>query len=95
MMKIVATNVVASRSPERRPTATPTARANKTVFKGLLTSKHHEISSSKKTSLQYNGHNPEMKRNMNTKLFMQLSLLFNMTWSFISLLLHQCIQITM
>ena len=29
MMKIVATNVVASRSPERRPTATPTARANK------------------------------------------------------------------
>ena len=27
MMKIVATNVVASRSPERRPTATPTARA--------------------------------------------------------------------
>ena len=28
MMKIVATNVVASRSPDRRPTATPTARAN-------------------------------------------------------------------
>ena len=28
MMKIVATNVVASHSPERRPTATPTARAN-------------------------------------------------------------------
>ena len=28
MMKIVATNVVASRPPERRPTATPTARAN-------------------------------------------------------------------
>ena len=27
MMKIVATNVVASRPPERRPTATPTARA--------------------------------------------------------------------
>ena len=27
-MKIVATNVVASRPPERRPTATPTARAN-------------------------------------------------------------------
>ena len=27
MMKIVATNVVASCSPERRPTATPTARA--------------------------------------------------------------------
>ena len=27
MMKIVATIVVASRSPERRPTATPTARA--------------------------------------------------------------------
>ena len=29
MMKIVATNVVASRPPERRPTATPTARANR------------------------------------------------------------------
>ena len=28
MVEIVATNVVASRSPERRPTATPTARAN-------------------------------------------------------------------
>ena len=28
MMKIVATNVVASQPPERRPTATPTARAN-------------------------------------------------------------------
>ena len=28
MMKIVATNVVASRPPERRPTATPNARAN-------------------------------------------------------------------
>ena len=28
MMKIVATNVVASRSPERRPTLMPTARAN-------------------------------------------------------------------
>ena len=28
-VEIVATNVVASRSPERRPTATPTARANK------------------------------------------------------------------
>ena len=27
MMKIVATNVVASRPPERRPTATPTACA--------------------------------------------------------------------
>ena len=27
MMKIVATNVVASQPPERRPTATPTARA--------------------------------------------------------------------
>ena len=27
-MKIVATNVVASQPPERRPTATPTARAN-------------------------------------------------------------------
>ena len=27
MIKIVVTNVVASRSPERRPTATPTARA--------------------------------------------------------------------
>ena len=27
MVEIVATNVVASRSPERRPTATPTARA--------------------------------------------------------------------
>ena len=34
MMKIVATNVVASCSPERRPTATPTARANKDVFSG-------------------------------------------------------------
>ena len=31
MMKIVATNVVASRSPERRPTATPTARAKSEV----------------------------------------------------------------
>ena len=30
IMKIVATNVVASQPPERRPTATPTARANKT-----------------------------------------------------------------
>ena len=29
MAEIVATNVVASRPPERRPTATPTARANK------------------------------------------------------------------
>ena len=29
MMKIVATNVVASRPPERRPNATPTARAKK------------------------------------------------------------------
>ena len=29
MMKIVATNVVASRPPEWRPTATPTARAKK------------------------------------------------------------------
>ena len=29
MMKIVATNVVASRPPERRPTVTPTARAKK------------------------------------------------------------------
>ena len=29
MMKIVATNVVASRPPERRPTATATARAKK------------------------------------------------------------------
>ena len=28
-MFLVATNVVASRPPERRPTATPTARANK------------------------------------------------------------------
>ena len=28
MAEIVATNVVASRPPERRPTATPTARAN-------------------------------------------------------------------
>ena len=28
MMKLVATNVVASQPPERRPTATPTARAN-------------------------------------------------------------------
>ena len=28
MMKIVPTNVVASRPPERRPTATPTALAN-------------------------------------------------------------------
>ena len=28
MMKIVATNIVASRLPERRLTATPTARAN-------------------------------------------------------------------
>ena len=28
MMKIGATNVVASQPPERRPTATPTARAN-------------------------------------------------------------------
>ena len=28
MMKIVATNVVASRPPERQPTETPTARAN-------------------------------------------------------------------
>ena len=34
MMKIVATNVVASQPPERRPTATPTARANleKVIF---------------------------------------------------------------
>ena len=29
MAEIVATNVVASRPPERRPTATPTARAKK------------------------------------------------------------------
>ena len=29
MMKIVATNVVASQPPERRPTATPTARAKR------------------------------------------------------------------
>ena len=39
MMKIVATNVVASRPPERRPTATPTARAKnrlKTDLLGLL-----------------------------------------------------------
>ena len=28
MVEIVATNVVDGRSPERRPTATPTARAN-------------------------------------------------------------------
>ena len=33
MMKIVATNVVASRPPERRPTATPTAHANKPELK--------------------------------------------------------------
>ena len=32
MMKIVATNVVASQPPERRPTATPTARANCVQF---------------------------------------------------------------
>ena len=32
MMKIVATNVVSSRPPERRPTATPTARANKSLM---------------------------------------------------------------
>ena len=31
MMKIVATNVIASRPPERRPTATLTARAKKTT----------------------------------------------------------------
>ena len=30
MMKIVATDVVASQPPERRPTATPTARAKRT-----------------------------------------------------------------
>ena len=30
MMKIVATNVVARRPPERRPTGTPTARAKRT-----------------------------------------------------------------
>ena len=33
MMQIVATNVVASRPPERRPTATPTARANFHAFR--------------------------------------------------------------
>ena len=31
-MEIVATNVVASRPPERRPTATPTARAKSAVL---------------------------------------------------------------
>ena len=38
MRKIVATNVVASRPPERRPTATPTARANNDENSGPLTS---------------------------------------------------------
>ena len=38
MMKIVATNVVASRPPERRPTATPNARA-KSEFSVLFWSK--------------------------------------------------------
>ena len=34
MMILVATNIVASRPPERQPTGTPTARANKDVFSG-------------------------------------------------------------
>ena len=38
MRKIVATNVVASRPPERRPTATPTARAKKMVDKSYIIS---------------------------------------------------------
>ena len=32
MMILVATNIVASRPPERRPTGTPTARANYDFF---------------------------------------------------------------
>ena len=35
MMKIVATNVVASQPPERRPTATPTACAKNFMIRGL------------------------------------------------------------
>ena len=38
MMKIVATNVVASRPPKRRPTATPTARAKKSVDEQIFDS---------------------------------------------------------
>ena len=41
MMKIVATNVVASRLPERRPTATPTARAKRQFLWGNSNSIHH------------------------------------------------------
>ena len=36
--EIVATNVVASRPPERRPTATPTARAKKSVDEQIFNS---------------------------------------------------------
>ena len=35
---LVATNVVASRPPERRPTATPTARAKKSVDEQIFNS---------------------------------------------------------
>ena len=51
MMKIVATNIVASRSPERRPTATPTARAN---YK-LLLHKEKQLRMNSKMQKQWNG----------------------------------------
>ena len=38
MLKIVATNVVASRPPEQRPTATATARAKKSVDEQIFNS---------------------------------------------------------
>ena len=42
MLFIVATNVIASRPPERRPTGMPHARANKDNLKNEVDLKHEE-----------------------------------------------------